>query len=61
MGLVHWFVPTAAHVMHLFLVILYVIGLATDRPRVHAGLGIANLLGVLLGIVLITWLSDGAA
>jgi hypothetical protein len=61
LGLVRWFVPTASHVMYLFLVLLYMIGLATDRPRIHAALGIANLLAVLVVLVLITWLSDGAA
>jgi hypothetical protein len=55
MGLVRWFIPTAANVTYLFLVLLYTIGLATDRPRVHAGLGIVNLLGVLAVLVLITW------
>jgi hypothetical protein len=60
MGLVRWFVPTVAHVAYLFLAFLYTIGLATNRPRVHAGLAIANFLAVLVGLVLITWLGDGA-
>lgn len=60
MGLVPWFAPSWHHVFPLFLLPLYITGLATDRPRIHAGLGVVNLLALALGLVAATWLGDRA-
>ena len=62
MGLVRWFTPSPPWLaMPLLLFLLYVIGLATDRPRVHAGLGVVNLLALIGGLLAATFLGDGAA
>ena len=43
------------------LCVLYGVALATDRPRIHAGLSILNLMFLVGGLVVGTWLGDRVA
>jgi hypothetical protein len=60
MGLVRWFTPSPHHIMPLILTVLYVVGLATHRPAIHAGLGIVNLLALVVALVLGTLFDESA-
>jgi len=60
LGSLRWFTLDARYlVMPSLLLLLYGIGLASQHPRVHASLGLVNLLALFAGFLVLTWRGDG--